>query len=542
MKKKALLAGVLSAMAVISLAGCGSKPASAPTTAADGQTTTQAASETQSQTAETTSAAAGRDSVTVACAAEPDCFFPFHSTLGTNMDEVPILHNVYETPIKLGPDNSHEPLLAESWEISEDGRSYTLHLRDDVYFHNGDKMTAEDVAFTLNSAGHTSAGSAQLANYDNTEVLDDKTVVIHLTDPYGPFLNALCGRFALIVNKSLYEEIGEDAYNDAPVGTGPYKFMSRISGDRVTLEAYDKYWAGEPAIKNVTFMVMSDTNTQMISLENGDIDVLINANIGSLSKLQTDKVKWETKDASSIDNLAINCSKGVGTDINFRRALQCGINKEELNIGVYEGYATLGDIQICPSFSGRPDPGTYKVVEYDFEKAKEYLAASNYNGEEFKLVTVAGTKDESGAQIIQGQLIELGINCTVSAVDAASYNAMTENGDGDYGAKLRFSGVSVLDADGLYYQYNSNFVLQPGKYDAGVCSDELDDLLQKGRVEVDPEKRKEFYAQACDLITDNAYGVCLYYEVNACAYNSSLNGVTPRALTGLYFFNDWSWQ
>lgn len=542
MKKRLLLAGVLSACFVMSLTGCGGKQASVGTTAAGGQTaaagqTTAAGGDTQTAAP---SADAGKDSVTVACAAEPDCFFPFHSTLGTNMDEVPILHNVYETPIKLGPDNSHEPLLAESWEISGDGCVYTLHLRDDVYFHNGDKMTAEDVAFTLNSAGHTSAGAAQLANYDNTEVIDDTTVEIHLTAPYGPFLNALCGRYALIVDKSLYEEIGEDAYNDAPVGTGPYKFISRVSGDRITLEANDKYWGEAPSIKNVTFMVMSDTNTQMISLENGDVDVLINASISSLTKLQTDKVKWETKDASSIDNLGINCTKGPGTDINFRRALQCGINKEELNIGVYEGYATLGDIQICPSFSGRPDPGTYQVVEYDLEKAKEYLAASSYNGEEFKIITVAGTRDESGAQIIQGQLIELGINCTVSAVDAASYNAMAD--DGDFGGKLRFSGVSVLDADGLFYQYYTDQLLQPGKYDSGVCSPELDELLMAGRVEVDPEKRKEHYAKACDIITENAYGVCLYYDVNACAYNASLNGVVPRALTGLYFFNDWSWQ
>ena len=153
-------------------------------------------------------------------------------------------------------------------------------------------------------------------------MIDDTTVAIHLTAPYGPFLNALAGRFALIVDKSLYEEIGEDAYNEAPVGTGPYKFVSRVSGDRITLEANEEYWGGTPSIKHVFFAVMSDTNTQMISLENGDIDVLINANIGALSKLQSDKVKWETRDASSIDNMKFNCNKGPASDINFRKAVQ----------------------------------------------------------------------------------------------------------------------------------------------------------------------------------------------------------------------------
>lgn len=541
MKKRALVAGLLSACMVMSLAGCGngasgngSTTAAATGGGAGGET--QAAAGTEAPAGET------RDSVTVACAAEPDCFFPFHSTLRTNMDEVPILHNVYEALIKLGPNNEHEPLLATSWEVSEDGCTYTLKLRDDVYFHNGEKMTAEDVEFTLDSAGHTSAGSAQLANYEDTEVIDETTVAIHLTAPYGPFLNALAGRFALIVDKSLYEEIGEDAYNDAPVGTGPYKFVSRVSGDRITLEANDEYWGGAPSIRQVIFAVMSDTNTQMISLENGDIDVLINANIGALSKLQSDKVAWATKDASSIDNLKFNCTKGPAADLNFRKAVQSGINKEDVNIGVYEGMATIGDIQIAPGFSGRPDAGTYKVVEYDPEKAKEYLAASNYNGEEFKIVTVAGTKDESAAQIIQGQLIELGINCTVSAVDAASYSAAVENGNGDFGASLRFGGVSVLDADGLFYQYHSSFLLTDGKYDAGVCTEELDAKLQQARVETDSEKRKLVYAEACDIITDNAFGACIYYDVNACAYSASIDGVVPRSLTGLYYFNDWNWK
>lgn len=533
MKKRKLAVGLLSACMAVSLLGCGSGTSQTAASGAGGGISSNESAE---------SVAAKKDSVTVACAAEADCFFPWHSKMSTNMDEVPILHNVYESLIKLGPDNSHEPLLATDWKISDDGCTYTLTIRDDVVFQNGDKMTVEDVEFSLDNAGHTSAGSAQLANYDDTEIIDDHTVAIHLTAPYGPFLNALAGRYALVVDKSYYEEVGEDGYNEAPIGTGPYTFVERVSGDHITLEANDNYWGEAPAIKKVTYAVMNDTNTQMISLENGDIDVLINANISALTKLTTDKIKWDTKDASSIDNFKINCAKGPGTDINFRRAVLYGINKEDVNIGVYEGMATAGDIPIAPGFSGRPDEGTYQVVPYDQEKAKEYLAASNYNGEEFKIVCVSGTKDENAAQIIQGQLMELGINCTVSAVDAASFTATTEQGNGEYGAALRFNGVSVLDADGMYYQYHSSFITANGKYDTKAYCDELDQKLDEGRIEVDPEKRKQIYAEACDLVVENALGTAIYYDVNACAYNAALNGVVPRSLTGLYFFNDWSWQ
>ena len=531
MKKRALAIVLAAVCSVTAFVGCG------PRAGSEGAATS-AAENSQGTTAKN---GGTKDSVTVACAAEPDTFISWYSKANTSMDEVPILHNVYESLLKLGTDNSLEPLLATEWSVSEDGCTYTLKIRDDVYFHNGEKMTVEDVEFTLDGAGHTSAGSAQLAHYDDCEIIDENTVAIHLTSPYGPFMNALAGRFALIMDKSYYEEVGEDAYNEAPIGTGPYKFVERVSGDHITLEAFDKYWAGEPEIKTVNFVVLTDTNTQMISLENGDIDVLINANISALNKLTTDKVKWDKMTASSIGQIHFNCNKGSAQDINFRKAVMYGINKEDVNIGVFEGQATAADIPIAIGFSGRPDEGTYEVIEYNPEKAKELLAQSGYNGEEFKLVTVSGTKDENVAQIIQGQLLELGINCTVNAVDSASYFATFEQ-SGDYGAAVRYGGVSVLDADGLFYKYHSSYLLSNGKYDAGAWNEELDAKLQDARVEVDKEKRKQMYGEACDLITENAFGAGIYYDVNACAYNANLAGVVPRALTGLYFFNDWSWK
>ena len=119
------------------------------------------------------SAASDKESVVVGCAAEPDCFFPGHSKLNTNMDEVPILHNVYESLIKLGPNNEREPLLATEWTVSEDGTVYTLKLREGVKFSNGNDFNAEDAAYALNLYGPSPNGAAQLGNYDYTEALDE---------------------------------------------------------------------------------------------------------------------------------------------------------------------------------------------------------------------------------------------------------------------------------------------------------------------------------------------------------------------------------
>lgn len=533
--KKRIMTGIAAIMTAVSLVGCGGASGTQQVSqAVEGQTSQNGAGQTKDDS---------KASVTVACAAEPDCFYPYHKEKTTNMDEVPILHNVYESLIKLGPDNEQLPLLATEWELSEDSLTYTLKLRDDVSFSNGDHMTAEDVKFSLDSAVGISAGKSMLANYESTEIIDDYTIKIHLSAPYAAFINTLASRYALIVNKTLFEEIGQEAYDAAPVGTGPYKFVERVSGDHILLEANEDYWGGVPSIKSVSFAIMSDTNTQLISLENGDIDVLINGNPSILQNLKSDKIKYEMKDASTIDNFRFNCAKGPAADINFRKAVQCGINREDINIGVYNGLATVGDMPAAPGFSGRPDDGTYKAIVHDPGKAKEYLEASNYNGEEFSIICVSGTKDEIAAQIIQGQLMELGINCTVNAVDSSSYSALGDQ-SGEYGARLRFGGVSALDADGgFYFQYHSDTVTKGGANFASMAySDELNAKIMEGREESDADKRKKIYAECTDILNENVYGITIYYDINACAYNVNLSGVTPRSLSGLYYFNDWKWQ
>ena len=489
----------------------------------------------------TASAAPDKESVIVGCAAEPDCFFPGHTKLNTNMDEVPILHNVYESLIKLGPNNEREPLLATEWSVSDDGKVYTVKLREGVKFSNGNDFNAEDAAFALNLYGPSPAGAAQLGNYDYTEALDEYTIAIHLTDPYAPFLNALAGRYALMFDKETFEEVGEDAYNDHPIGTGPYLFTERVSGDHVQLDYNPNYWGGEPSIKHVTWRVLTDTNTQMVALESGEIDVLTRANIAALQNLMSDQVIWQAKDASSIENLTFNCAIAPTNDINFRKAVQYAINKTDVNIGVFNGAATEGDIPIAPGFSGRPDAGQYEVIEYNPEKAKEFLAASNYNGEPFVIATVSGSSDEVSAQIIQGQLIEIGINCQVNAMDGSTYNDATTSGT--FNATNRFGGVSVLDADGMYYTWNKANATKNGTYfDAMRFSDELDQLMIDGRKGTDEAERKEIYAKACNIITENAWAVTIFYDVNAVAYNKDLTGVVARSLNGLYFFNDWNWN
>lgn len=506
-------------------------------------------STTSGQVTEKTESAAestdhNKTKLVVGSAEEPSCFYPTHSSLSPNMKDVPILANVYETLVKMMPDGSREPLLAESWEISEDGKDYTMHLRKGVTFHNGNEFNAEDVKFTLDTEAPLSGGQSMLVNYVSTEIIDDYTVVIHLSDPYGAFLNGLASRWAMIVDKETVEEIGEEGYNDTPIGTGPYRLVNRVAGDHMELQAYDGYWGDSPSIKDVTFKILSDPNSQILALENGEIDVLLDASLAPLLKLSPDSgITYKTTNAANVQALSLDCSNGPAKDLNFRKALQCGINKDDIVQAIYSGQASTAASYVAPEFSGHPDEGTYPNVKYDPEKAKEYLKASNYNGEEFKLLTVAGTKNEVAAQVVQGQLTELGINCSLNAVDSPTYFNVYMEGDGSgFDGALRAGAVSSLDADCLYRMFSTEVAASGGRYNAGISSPELDKLLLAGRTEPDETKRKEIYAKVLTLISDNALQVPLYYDLSIVAYNQDLKGVLPRPLTGLYFYNEWSWN
>lgn len=486
-----------------------------------------------------------KDSVVIAVAAEPAAFFPFHTVNISNMDSVPVLHNIYETPLRLMPDGTLEPLLAESWDVSEDGMTYTLHLRKDVKFSDGNPMTAEDVAFSLNGAAGTWGGSTQLINFDNAEASDQYTVVIHMKSPYAPFIKALACRFALIVEKAYFDQVGQDGYNDAPIGTGPYKFAERVSGLKIVLEANENYWGGELAIKHVTFRIMSDVNTQMVALQKKEVDVILNASISPLVRLSADSgIEWKYTEASSIASMNLNCTKGPGADINFRKALQYGINKEDVILGTTEGKAVVADIMMTPAFTGRPEDKDIVKVTYDPEKAKQYLAASNYNGEEFVIAVLSGSKEAVAAQIIQGQLQMLGINCTEKELDSATLGSLVSE-EGNYGGQVRSNTVSLVDADGLFmmgYHFDQALI-DAGMFDTGTHNETLDALIDAGRANpnIDSAERKAIYKDAVNNITENAYVVPLFYGLSVVAYNKDLKGIEPSLLVGLYLVNDWSW-
>ena len=481
---------------------------------------------------------ADQGSVILATSGEPTRYYAL-SDEGCAGDDNLVLSNVYDCLTFLEADGSISEGLAHSWELSEDGKCYTFHLRKGVKFHNGYDFTAEDVKFTFDKGFEGPLGSALFVNYDRCEIVDDYTVNIYLTEPYAAFLYGVASRLGGICSKDYYEEVGDEGYLEAPVGTGPYRFAGAVSGEKVVLEANEDYWRGEPAIQEVTIEIVPDVSTQILGLENGDYDVVRNPAIDTCVRLNGKPgLDWDCTDSTARITLYLAAWGGRACeDKNLRKAIQAGMNKDEINLGTNSGYAKVLDIDMCPMYGGYPTQGI-ETVSYDRDKAIEYLKQSSYDGEPFEILCKSGTTFETAAKIIQYQLMDIGIDAKIIAVDNMTYTDLDAGGNFD--AVIREQLSSMVDADGASTYFNTTPGFAYTKNCKYPLAEEIYPLFAEG-CKAQGEERIPYYTEACNMITEEAYLVPLYNGIITVAFQASLQGVEAHCL-GTYNFYHWSWE
>ncbi|MEY8355997.1 ABC transporter substrate-binding protein [Lachnospiraceae bacterium 54-53] len=485
---------------------------------------------------------AGKDSVVIATAQEPTVFFCQDSSLSSNQaKDSPVLFQVYENLLWMDENGECQPWVATDYEMSEDGLEYIFTIRDDVYFQNGNLLTAEDVAFTFNlcKEKNPTLTTNLLINFDKAEVIDDTHVKFILTAPFAAFPAETSTRAGFLIDKSYYEEVGTAGYNEKPIGTGPYYFDSRVSGQEIVLKAYDKYWGGTAGIKSISIRPITNISTQFISLKSGNIDVVNMADIASCKQITDEDIAtWLSAPSASRMVMILNDWPGLNVptkDLNLRKAIQYAIYKEDILLGCVDGEGKILDIDVPSIYSGSPDPGTYPVIERDLDKAKEYLAKSSYNGESLKTICLSGTEQEKAAQIIQGQLMEAGITMEVVATDTGTYFAAQTAGA--YDMNISVTSSSLNDVSSCNTQYRIQDTTGPIFEEA----DTLDALCAQANNEIDPEARKELISQVFTIVQDQAYSVPLYNGTSTMAYNKNLEGITLNPNNAWRVFY-WRWK
>ena len=476
-----------------------------------------------------TSFAADKTDSVVAMDADVDTLHPtdFSTTV-----ELGVLNQIYDTLLYYSPDGTKdpEPRIAESYEISDDGLDYTFHLRDDVTFHDGTPVTADDVVFSIELYKASEYQGSQISMLSSVEATDEHTVVCHLDAPYSPFLQGICS--PMIASKAYYESSEDDFVNN-PIGSGPYKFVSRAKGSNIKLEANEDYYRGAPEIKEVTFEVIPDSSTKAIALQTGEVNF---AEIDSATKPQLEAnpaITIAEVPTSSFSYIAMNTEQEPFNDVKVRQAINYAIDRDNLVAVCYDGEAEVNS-NICAKerFGYSDDQFQYT---YDPEEAKELLAEAGietpYNLGEI----LVAEKYSNLATVIQNDLKAVGLDVTISVKEFNSYISDLQNGSyGITALNMTLEG----DTQTLEMAFTSDYIGIANN--ARYSDEEMDKLFGQARTETDNDKRAEVFNEIFTKAQDEAIYAVMCNPMTLYAYNSDLT-CPEFVLEGNYYLYDFSW-
>ena len=413
------------------------------------------------------------------------------------------------------------PELATSWTHSDDLKTWTFTLRDDVVFHNGEKFTADDVVFTWDNgkASETSAGTVK-ANYNamaSVVANSDTEVVITLTEGNIDLLYTLSNEYMSILNR---EACTADAQNGPSVGTGAWVNTEFVSGDHTLLVRNANYWGELPNTKELLFRYIPEGSARLIALETGEIDVCMapNNTEHEVIKANSDLI-LDTYTSSALTYLAFNMDTFLGEDENLRLAIAYALDLQQIIDGAASGFATPATSMWGADQYGYFDNwASVGQTAYggDMAKAQEYMAKSKYasTGVTIKFMT-STTWRVNALQIIQQQLKPLGINVIIDEVDSAGLTQRSNTGDFEvmmYSITFTPAGSDVRR---IFYPGAST---NPANYNnARVC-----ELLDLAGYELDEATRKGYYQEVQEIVHAEAPYIPLYYANSGAAYDKNL--------------------
>lgn len=450
-----------------------------------------------------------------------------------------IARQIYDTLIKQSNDLTLEPALAVSWEeVAEN--VFEFKLRDDVVFHNGEPFTAKDVEYTIKRAiasptiGHI-VGSV---DPDSIKVIDDYTIQIGTLGAFGPFLTHLAHPATAILNEKAVTEAGEDYGTLVVVGTGPFKFESWTTGDRVVAVAFADYWGDKPGVDRIQFKTIADPSVRLIELERGDAHIAYDLAPQDLDKVRNnDELTLLNTANLGAEYLGLNLQTDTPLkDKNVRKAIAHAINVEEIVEVIYlkVGTQMSGPInELVFGFNDALDP-----YAFDLDLAKDYLAAAGYPDGGFDLVLKVGDNSQERikvAQVVQASLEKIGINVIVQQSEWASFLDSTAKGEADM-FLLGWTTVTT-DADyGLYPLFHSSQFGSAGNR-SFYANPRVDELLELGKYTADSNLRADYYKEVQEIVHDELPWVFLQTRENVTGISNKVKGFEHHP-TGSYFLAD----
>lgn len=467
-----------------------------------------------------------KDDITVALQLEPPHLDPTSAAAGA-IDSV-LYTNVFEGLTRFMGDGSVVPGLAESWEISEDGLTYTFKLREGVTFHDGTTMDAEDVKFTLDRINAEDSANAQKALYaaiSEVTVVDPQTVEVKLSEPNGNLLFNLAWGDAVIVAPESIEAIKQ-----TPVGTGAFKFDEWRQGDKITLSRYDDYWGDAPALASATFKFISDPTAAFASVMAEDVDVFAGfpapENIPQFEADPRFQVLVGSTEGETI--LSINNQRAPFDNVKVREAVAHAIDRQAIIDGAMFGYGTPIGTHFAPHNPDYTD--LTEMSAYDPEKSKALLAEAGFpDGFETTLHLPPPSYARRGGEIIAAQLAEVGIKAQITNVEWAQWLETVFKGK-DFGLSI----VSHTEPMDINIYANPDYYFQ---YDNA----EFQSLIAEFNKTADPAARSEMLAKAQQIIAEDYVNGFLFQLAFPTIAKAEVQGLWVNAPTQATDLSGVSW-
>ena len=468
---------------------------------------------------------AARTDVTVGMQLEPPNLDPTGGAAAA-IDEV-VYANVFEGLTRFGADGDVLPALAKSWEISDDGLTYTFKLNEGVKFHDGTTFDAEDVKFSLDRARAPDSTNAQkvlFADIASVDVVDPATVKVTLSKPNGSFLFNMAWGDAVIVAP---ETAAANATN--PVGTGPFEFSDWAKGDHVELARNPDYWGTPAKLDTVTFKFISDATAAFAAMMAGDIDAFpVFPAPENLVQFEADprfQVIVGSTEGETI--LAMNNKKAPLDNLKVRQAIGHAIDRQAIVDGAMFGYGTPIGTHFAPHHPAYVD--LLAESAYDPELAKKMLDEAGVENLTLSLKLPPPTYARRGGEIIAAQLAEVGITAEITNMEWAQWLEDVfkgKNFDLTVISHTEPMDIGIYARDDYYFQY--------GDPEFKKIMEDLDKTT-------DPAKRTELLQAAQKKIAADAVNVYLFQLAKTGVADAKLKGLWPNSptqatdMTGVYW-------
>ena len=420
--------------------------------------------------------AEAKDTLTVAIQADPRTVDPHAASDSSSVNN---LNPVYETLVRYDENGNIAPLLATEWK-QLDELKYEFKLRDDVYFHNGEKMTANDVLFSFKRA---SGPEGMKVSYimgaidaDNCEVVDDTTIIVATKMPF-PLIGYLPYIGAVVVSEKEFTENPEKAASN-PVGTGPFKFVSWAKNDKCVYERNDNYWGEKPKYKNLVIRTIAEANSRVIELESGTVDIALAIPAKSVASLEDNpETKILKKDSTSIDYVVFNMKKKPLDDPKVRLAIDYAIDEKAIVDAVYLGTANYSPSTVVPSMMYFDDSDM--DCRYDPEKAKALLKEAGVSDLHLQMIIAENKTRMDISVIMQQMLSEVGITMEIQSFESGTVSDMVDAGEHE----LTISGwgaVGFPEPDNnIFGPFHTKFIPVDNK--SFYSDPKMDEMLEEQR-------------------------------------------------------------